>query len=124
MGRERVPRAVRVRDEPRRRARVEPQASSREEEGVLRAACERRPRLAHISGHPVRRLLAERHDALLTALPAYADELLLEVHVYEVEVDRLAASQARRVDELDERAVPKGERPGAFESIEHRLDLV
>jgi hypothetical protein len=46
--------------------------------------------------------------------------LLLEVDVGEVETDRLGATEAGGVDELDERAVPEGERPfarrGAFGS--------
>ena len=38
-----------------------------------------------------KRFLTERHDALLPALAADVDELLLEVDVLEVEVDRLGA---------------------------------
>ena len=67
--------------------------------------------VATVAGHDVvserddvRRLLAERDDALLAALPADANVLLLEVDVAEVEADRFRASQPGRVDELDESA--------------------
>src|SRR5436190_1357574 len=64
MGREGVAQPVRVGRDPPQRARVEPRASHRDEERVLRAAHELRPRLAQVAGEPVRRLLAERHHAL------------------------------------------------------------
>ena len=70
-----------------------------------------RPRLTQVAREPVGRLLAERDDAILAALAvADVDELLLEVDVGEIERDRLRAPQARRVDELDERAVAERER--------------
>ena len=46
---------------------------------------------------------------------AHVHELLLEVDVAQVEADRLRAAQARRVDELDERAVAEPERAVAVE---------
>ena len=48
-------------------------------------------------------LFAERDDALLAALPADVDELLLEVDVGERQVDRLLRAQPGRVDELEQR---------------------
>ena len=80
-----------------------PRAERKSASFAPRASC--RPRLAQVAGDGVRRLLAERHDALLAALAAHAHELLLEVDVAEVEPDRLGAAQPGRVDELDERAV-------------------
>ena len=82
------------------------------------------PRVAQVAAEPVRRLLAERHDALLAALAA-ADvhELLLEVDVAEVEADRLGAAEPGGVDELDERAVPQRDRAVALERLERALDL-
>ena len=82
------------------------------------------PRVAQVAAEPVRRLLAERDDALLAALAAAdVDELLLEVDVAEVEADGLGAAQPGGVDELDERAVPQRDRALSFERFEHALDL-
>ena len=109
--RERVAQPVRVGDEAAQRRGVEPAAARREEERVLGAARELRARLAQVARDEARRLLAERHDAVLRALAVPdVDELLLEVDVAEVEPDRLGAAQAGRVDELDERAVAERER--------------
>src|SRR5438477_268001 len=55
---------------------------------------------------------------------AVPEELLpVELDVREVEPDRLRAPQAGRVHELDEGAVPQGERPVAVERIKGGLDL-
>src|SRR5439155_8277846 len=110
-----VPEAMGMREEAAESARVEPPAARGEKERVLRAGGERRACVAQVPGEPHGRLLAERHDALLAALPLDADVLLLEVDIRQVELDRFAAAQARRVDELGERAVAQGERPVAFQ---------
>ena len=52
------------------------------------------------------------------------DELLVEVHVLEVEPDRLGAAQAGGVDELDEGAVPQAERAVALDAVEQLVHLV
>ena len=94
MRRERVAQPVRVRHQPAERARVEPPAADGEEQRVLGAAGERRARVAQVPRDPERRLLAERHHALLAALAAAdVDELLLEVDIGEVEPDRLGAAE-------------------------------
>ena len=72
----------------------------------------------------VRRLLAERHRALLAALAADEHELLLEVDVAQVEPDRLRAPQAGRVDELEEGAVAQGEGLVALDQLEQPVDLL
>ena len=95
-----------------------------EEERVVRAAGELGPRVAEVAREPVRRLLAERDDALFAALAvADVDELLLEVDVSEVEADGFGAAEAGGVDELDERAVPDRDRAVALERLEQLLDL-
>ena len=81
-----------------------------EEERVLGAACELGPSPVEIEAYAVRGLLAERHDAFLVALAPDVDGLLLEVHVGEVEVDRLLAAQPGRVDELEKRTIAQRER--------------
>ncbi len=78
----------------------------------------------HVAREPERGLLAQRDGALLPALAAYVHELLFKVDVGEVEVDRLAAAQAGRVDELHERAVAQCERAVARERLEQAVDLV
>ena len=108
---ERVAELVRVRREPAQRARVEPAAAGGEEDGVLGALRQLRPAVAEVERRAGSGLLAERDGALLAALAADVEELLLEVDVLEVEADRLGAPQAGRVDELDERAVAQAERP-------------
>jgi integrase len=124
MGGEGVPEAVRMGDDAPQGARVEPASARREEERVIRAFRELRSGVAQVAAEPERRFLAQRDDALLATLAA-ADvhELLLEVDVPEVEADRFRAAQARRVDELDERAVPQRNRPLALERRERLLDL-
>ena len=67
--RERVAQPMRVGGQAAKRRGVEPPAAGREEERVLGAARELRPRLAQVARDPVRRLLAERHDAVLRPLP-------------------------------------------------------
>src|SRR5689334_25354350 len=104
-----------MREQPSQRARVEPAPARREKERVLGAAGELGARLADVARDHARRLLAEWDDTLLAALAADVDELLLEVDVGEVEVDRLLRTQARRVDELREREVPQRQRAGACE---------
>src|SRR5215211_6975540 len=94
MGRECVPEAMRVGDEPPQRARVQAAAARREKERLLGAARELGARLVHVAGEPVGGLLAERHRPFLAALAADMHELLVEVDVGEVEVDRLAAAQS------------------------------
>src|ERR671930_1943492 len=124
VGRERVPQAVRVREEPAQRARVEPASAGGEEERVLGAAGELRPCLAKVDGEPVRSLLAERDDPLLVAFPAHVDELLLEVDVREIQVDGFLRAKSGRVDELEERAVPHGKWRGPLEGRELAVDLL
>src|SRR5205823_710465 len=84
-------------------ARVEPPPASGQEERVLGAAGESRAPVAEVQAEAVRRLLAERHDAVLAALSAHVHGLAVEVDVSEIEADRLVAAEAGRVDELDER---------------------
>src|SRR5206468_5437432 len=73
---------------------------------------------------PVGRFLAERHGALLAALPTDRQALLVEVDVAEIEVDRLAAPQPGRIHELDEGAVTQGQRSFAVERLELGVDLL
>ena len=121
---ERVAQAVRMAEEPAHGARVEP-ASAR------RRGRARRSRRAASAGRPVsqvareleRGLLAERHDALLAALAADVHGLAVEVDVGEVERDGLLRSAARRVEELEERAVAERERRVAVDELEQLLDL-
>src|SRR5439155_9416352 len=119
----RVAEAMGVGEKAAERARVEPPAARREEERVLRAGGERRARVAEVPGEPDGGLLAERHDALLAALSTHPDVLLLEVDVRQVEADGFAAAQARRVDELGERAVAQCQRPFAFQRRQLAIDV-
>ncbi len=124
VGRERVAQAVRVANEAAQGRRVEPVSARREEERIVGAARELRARLAEIARHEARRLLAERHDPVLSAFAeAHVDELLLEVDVGQVKPDSLSAAQPGRVHELDERLVSQRKRAFAVESSDDRLDL-
>src|SRR5258708_33087537 len=118
-----VPQLVRMRRDAPQRARVEPPAARGDKERVLGAAHELRPCVAQIDTHRPRGFLTERDDALLAALAAHVDELLLEVDIGEVETDGLRAPQAGGVDELDERAIAKRERAVAGECVRRLLDL-
>ena len=102
---------VRVGDEAAQRRRVEAPSSCREKQRVLGAARERGPAHVDVARNQRRGLFAQRHDAVLAAFAlAHVDELLLEVHVPEIEPDCFRAAQSGRVDELDERAVPEPQR--------------
>ena len=69
-------------------------------------------------------LLAERHDALLAALPVHVHCLALEVDVDEVEPDDLRAPQPARVEELEQGTIPERQRRVAVDGLEQRRDLV
>ncbi len=121
---ERVPQPVRVGDDPAQGARVEAAPAHGQEECVVCSLRQVRPRLAQVAAEPKRRLLAERHDALLAALAAPdSQELLLEVDVSEIEAYGLRAPQSGGIDELDESAVPQRDRPLALERLERALDV-
>ena len=90
---------------------------------VLGAAGEPRPAVSQVTAQAECGLLAERHGALLPALPVDEHELLLEVDVGELEVNGLLGAQAGRVDELEERPVSKRKRLGSFEGGQERVCL-
>src|SRR5437867_2902388 len=92
--RERVAEAMRVRGEAPQRRRIEAASADRKKERILGAAGELRARLAQVARDERAGFLAERYDAVLRSLAsANVDELLLEVDVAEVEVDRLGAAE-------------------------------
>jgi aminopeptidase len=119
-----VAQPVRMRSDPSEGARVEATAVRREEERVLSTPGELWPCVVEVPRGPPRGLLSERDDALLAALAAHADVLLLEVDVGQVESDGLGASKAGGVDELDEGSVPERERAVAVERPERRVHLL
>src|SRR5439155_2714584 len=87
MRRERVAEAMRMREDPPYGRGVEAAPSRGDEQRVLGAARELRPRLVQIPRETVGRLLAERDDPFLASLSEHAHVLLLEVHVAEVQRD-------------------------------------
>src|SRR6266542_1843587 len=123
MGGEGMAQPVGVRHDPAQRAGIEPAAADGDEERVLGADGELGPPLTQVVRQPVGGLLAERDDALLSALAANVQGLLVEVDVAEVERRRLRAAQSGRIDELDEGPVPKSQRTLAVEPGEHRVHL-
>jgi len=115
---------MRVGEQAAQRARVEATPADGKEERVLCATRELRATVAEVARHQPCGLLAERDDPLLAALPADVYELLVEIEVREVEVDRLLRAQAGRVDELHQRLVPGSQRPVAAERVELAVELV
>src|SRR5947209_967955 len=91
-------------DEERARARERAALGVEEELGAV-AAIEKRAPAGEIAAEGLRRLAADRNDALLRAFAEAADEAALEIDGRAVEPDCLADAQARSVHELDERAV-------------------
>jgi hypothetical protein len=67
--------------------------------------------------------LADRHQPLLRALPARPQHALVDVHVHQLEPDRLRCAQPARVHHLEERAVAQRGRLGAAWLGEQLLDL-
>ena len=123
MGRERVAKPMRMAKQPSHRARVETPAAHGQEEGVVCAGRQRRSSRLQVARELERGLLAEGHDALFTSLSADVHQLPIEVDVDEIERDRLLAPQPRRVEELEEGAVPEGERRVAVDELEQLVDL-
>jgi hypothetical protein len=85
------------------------------------AAIQKQPRLGLVfeqHGAPAaavgaecgQRLAPDRHDPLLRALAAGAQQPLVEVDVGELEADRLGGAQAARVHQLEQGAVAQSER--------------
>src|SRR5207247_10716407 len=103
MRREGMSHAMRVCEHTPQGRGVQATPARGDEERVLGAAYELRPRLEEIPRKPIGGLLAERNHAFLAALPEHLHLLLVERHVGQVEPDRLVAPQARRVHELYER---------------------
>jgi hypothetical protein len=121
MGGESVSKLVGVREEAAQCRRVQRPPPRGKKESVLGATRKRGAGVREVPPDPVGRLFSERHGSFFLALSADENELLLEVDVGEVQVGRFLRSEAGRVDELEERAVSKGERAVAFEIAEKRL---
>ena len=109
VGRKGVPQPVRVGKEPPQRGGVERPSACGQKESVRGAASERRPSELQVAAQVEGGLLAQGDDPLLAPLPADADELLLEVHVGQRQVNDLLRTQARRVDELEQGPVADAE---------------
>jgi hypothetical protein len=120
---ERVAQAVRVAEEPPHGAYVSPPSADGEEQRVIRACRERRATVSKVARELEGGLLAQWHDAFLAALAANVYELAVEVDVSEVERDGLLASQARRVEKLEERTVAQRQRGVSLGQFEQLLDL-
>src|SRR3989442_2529494 len=86
---ERMTQAVRMREHPPQRRRVEATATRREEQRVLRAGGEPRARVMEVLGDELAGLLTERNDPFLAALAVHMQLLAVEVHIGEIESDRL-----------------------------------
>ena len=118
-----VAQSVWVPEESAHGARVEPPSADREEQGVDGATRQLGPSVAEIASHVVCSLFPKGHDALLPALPAHMDGLALEVHVGEVEANGLRATEPTRVEELEQRAIPKREWGVTLGELEQLVDL-
>ena len=124
MGCVRVSEAVRVREEPPERARVESSAAHGDEHGVARPACERRPPVAQPEPEAPRRFLAEWHEPFLAALAADVELLAVEVDVRQVQPDGLGGAKPARVDELEEGGVAQLDRVAAGDTVDGSLDVL
>ena len=120
---ERVAEPVRVAEEPAHGARVELSAARGEEERVDGPSSQLGPSIAQVAGHMVCRLFSERHDSLFAALSPHMHGLALEVHVGKVEPHGFGAPEPTRVQELEERAIPEGERRVAVRELQQMFDL-
>src|SRR5919109_1339125 len=67
--------------------------------------------------------LADRHHALLRALPPRTEHTLLQVDVGQLEPDRLRSAEAAGVHQLEERTVPQRGRLRASRLREQAVDL-
>src|SRR5262249_30034446 len=116
-----VPQPVRVRNDSPQGARVESPSMSRQEDRVRCADCERSAPVTEVARQRGCRLLAERHYALLAALAADEERLLLRVDVREMGGDCLSAAETAGVDELDEGPVAQGDRIVSGETRDERV---
>src|SRR5207248_4067513 len=76
-----------------------------------------------IAAQCVDRLAADRHDALLRALPDAAHEPAVEVDRAALEPHGLAHAQPGAVEQLDERAVAQRPRRRALRGLDEPLGL-
>jgi hypothetical protein len=124
MRREGVPEPVGVRDEAAQGGRAQRPPVDREEDVVVGALRELGPPVLEVDAQAVRGLLSERHGALLAALAADEQRLLLEVDGGEREVDRLLRPQPGRVKELEEGTVSQSERVVAVQGVQEVVGLL
>ncbi len=95
-----------------------------EQRGLEPVADEPRPAAADVGDERARGGRADRHEPLLGALAAGAQDPGLEVDVAELEPDRLRRTQPAGVHQLQQRAVAEGGRLGTARSLEQLADLV
>ena len=83
-----------------------------------------RPPPLEVRAQRLDRLAADRHDPLLGALAAGAQDAGLEVELGQLEADRLRRAQAAGVHRLEQRAVPQRRRAGSARLLEQPRHLV
>ena len=92
--------------------------------GPRRGGLARRRALGAIGAERLERRSPDRHDALLPPLAEDAHEARLGVERGPVEARELAHAQARRVQQLDDRAVAQAEHAGGGGGDQQTIDLV
>ena len=91
-------------DEERAGAGERAAAGVQEHLGVV-ATIEERAAARQVAAQCLRRMTADRHDALLPALADHAHEAVVEVDAGALEADRLGDAKAGAVQQFDERLV-------------------
>jgi len=77
-----------------------------------------------VGAQRVLRVAADRHLALLPALPHDADEPALQIEVVHVEPGEFRDPHARSVEELEDRAVTQSGRRGTVRRLDEAPDLL
>src|SRR5829696_298340 len=88
-----------------------------------RALDERGAAALEVHAERPERRLADRDQALLRALAASAQNALLDVHVHQLQADRLGGAQSARVHQLEQRPIAERRRLGAARLRQQLLDL-
>src|SRR5262245_4294803 len=73
---------------------------------------QRRAAVGEIALHPSNGFVADRHDALLAALPRACEVALVEAHVRQTKSEQLRHPQTGCIQHFDERSIPKTARGG------------
>ena len=106
------------------RDRLPPRFALTNNHGDCALTDERRASLVNILREPCRRLVADRHDALLVPFTGAGKIARLEIQIARAQVNQLGHAHAGRVKDFDERAIAQSARGGDIGLLDEPLDFL